>query len=131
MEGRVNTWALAQSPAVPVAWENASYTPTNGTRYIRVRLMPSATENPTMASDHRRLIGIMQIDVVFPTGKGISAGETLAEAISSLFPRGLSLIQAGKKIHIDRSPSFGPVQIDGGWAFIPISIPYRLDTFES
>lgn len=130
LEGRLNTWAAAQTPAVPVAFENIAYTPTNGARYIRVRMVPAETANPTMATDHRRLIGLMQVDIVVPIGNGMGAAETLAEAIVAQFPRGLSLIQSGKKIHIDQSPSIGPALVENGWSFVPVSVRYRLDTFE-
>lgn len=129
LESRLNTWAAAQSPAVPVAWQNVAYTPTTGTRYVRASLLSGETQNPIYGPLHRRLIGILQVDIVAPTGTGMAASEALAESLCTQFKRGTTLTQSGLQIIMDYSPSIGPAQIDEGWVFLPVSIRYRADDF--
>lgn len=129
LETRLNTWAAAQSPAVPVAWQNASYTPTTGVRYVRATILPAETQNPIYGQMHRRLIGIFQVDVMAPTGTGMAASEALAESLCAEFRRGTTLTQDGLTVVMDFSPSIGTAQPEDGWVFLPVSIRYRADDF--
>ena len=129
LESRLNSWATAQS--VPVAWQNVPYSPTTGTRYVRAAILPAETQNPIYGPDHRRLIGILQVDIVAPIGSGMGAIDTLAESICTEFARGTTLTQSGLTIIMDYSPSIGPSLIDEGWVYTPISIRYRADDFSA
>nr|WP_295383550.1 DUF4128 domain-containing protein [Pseudoxanthomonas sp.] len=129
LETRLNTWAAAQSPAVPVAWQNVAYTPTTGTRYVRASLLSGETQNPIYGALHRRLIGMLQVDIVAPTGTGMAASEALAESLCTEFKRGTTLTQDGLTVVMDFSPSIGPAMIEGGWVMLPVSIRYRADDF--
>lgn len=131
LESRLNTWAAAQSPAVPVAWQNAAYTPTTGSRYVRAALLPAETQNPIYGALHRRLVGLLQVDVVAPTGTGMAASEALAESLCTQFRRGTTLTQDGLTVVMDYSPSIGPALIDEGWVALPVSIRYRADDFSA
>lgn len=129
LESRLATWAAAQSPALAVAWQNVAFTPAAGTRYLRATLLPAETQNPIAGAAHRRLIGLLQVDVVSPAGAGMGGEESLADLICAEFRRGTTLTQSGLQIVMDYSPSIGPAQIDEGWTFLPVSIRYRADDF--
>lgn len=129
LESRLNTWAAAQSPAVPVAWQNKDYTPTIGVRYVRAYLLSGDAQNPIFGAQHRRLVGLMQVDVVAPTGTGMAASEALAESLCAQFKRGTTLTQDGLTVVMDASPSIGPTLIEEGWVVLPVSIRYRADDF--
>ena len=50
IESRLTAWAKAQSPAIPIAYENMGYKPTTGQRFLRGTLMPAGTLNPSLAA---------------------------------------------------------------------------------
>lgn len=129
LEARLSTWAAAQTPAVPVAWQNALYTPTTGSRYVRAYLLSGDAQNPIFGAQHRRLVGLLQVDVVAPTGTGMAASEALAESLCTEFKRGTTLTQDGLTVVMDASPSIGSALIEEGWVVLPVSIRYRADDF--
>lgn len=127
LEGRLSAWATAND--IAVAWQAVSTERATGTRHVRATLLPAETGNPTFGGDHRRLIGLMQVDVVIPDGNGMGEAETLAESLCAEFARGTSIASGGLTTHIDRSPTLRPAQPDAGWVALPVSIEYRADDF--
>lgn len=41
IETRLATWAAARVPALPIAFENAPFTPVTGATYLRAFLLPA------------------------------------------------------------------------------------------
>ena len=87
LETRLN----ALSPSVPIAWENAAFSPATSL-FQRVNFLPARTENPTFGDDMHRESGIFQVSVYGAVGKGYAESLMRAELIRSWFPRGLSLV---------------------------------------
>lgn len=130
IEVRLTTWAKAQTPAIPVAFANTDYTPVTGQRYLQGMLMPSDTANPSQGAQHRRYLGIYQVSVRTPAGKGTAESAALAKAIEELFPRPTTLQQGGLNVHIDKTPSIAAGAPDGnGFWMVPVTIEYRTEVF--
>lgn len=129
LEVALNTWSAAQTPAVPVAWQNSAYTPTLGSRYVRANILPAETQNPSLGDDHKRFIGIFQILVYTPDDVGPGAAETIAESLFATFARGTSFTASGVTTRVLDSPSVLPSFNDDGWYVTPVSIRYQSDIY--
>lgn len=127
LESRLKTWADAQVPAIPVAWQNVSYTPASGTRYIRAYLLPAETFDGAITGDYKLYAGIFQLSIYSPDGTGTGAAETIAELLIALFAQNTAIVKLGLTIFIDRTPSMAPSMNDDGWHVLPVSIRYRVD----
>lgn len=129
LESAVATWAAAQTPAVPVQYQNVAYTPAIGTRYLRTFTIPAETENPSLGDAHRRYTGILQANLYMPDGNGSGTGETLADSLLTYFARGESFTISGVTVRILQSPSVNPALNDNGWYIVPVAIRYQADIF--
>lgn len=123
-EKRLNDWAKAQSPPIPVAFENVAFIPP-ASLYVRAFLLSGETQNPSLGGSHQRRIGLFQVSVVAPVNGGARPAETVAEALEALFPRGLTVGPA----QVDTTPSIAPALSDGERYTVPVSIRYRADIF--
>lgn len=126
-ETRINAWASAQVPPIPIAWENTSYTPSPQVLYLRCAMLPAPTQNPSMGAKHERLQGLYQVNVYGVQDQGPAGAEAVADAIIALFPRG-GMVQNGVTINIDTTGSRAQGLNDiNGFFFIPVRIKYRED----
>lgn len=122
LEARIITWADAQSPKIPVALENVSFTkPTIG-GYLETFFLASVTVNPDVEASRERETGILQVNCCVPQGNGTKAANELVAAIITLFP----VLPKTGTVSIEHPPqkSNGLPRDDGFW-IVPISISYR------
>lgn len=125
-ETRLAAWAAAQSPAIPVAYENVTFTPPAG-RYVRCFLMPAPTECETFNGEHRRRMGIFQVSLCMPIGTGPAAAATLAASLDAAFPIALPMTQGGIKIFILSPMAIAPAIQESDRYVVPVSCSYRAD----
>ncbi len=129
LETALNTWASAQTPVMPVAWQNKAYTPTLGARYVQANILPAETGNPSLGDAHKRFIGIFQVLIYAPDNKGAGDAETLAESLFTTFARGTSFTASTVTVRVLDSPSVLPSFNDSGWYVLPVSIRYQSDIY--
>jgi hypothetical protein len=117
------------TPTIQTKKPNLTFAPTIGQPYQRVRLLPTAPENPTVGDDYHRENGIFEVILFYPIGNGTAAALTRAELIKNKFTRGTHLVQNGQVINILRTPYVGP-EIEGpDYYAVPISIEYFSENF--
>lgn len=120
------------TPSWPTAQENALYTPTLGTSYQRVALLPAQTENVEVAGGGvviAREQGIYQVSLYCRADAGAGVAATRADALRAHFQRGTVLSAAGVSVLIVRTPSVAPSMYDGDWYVVPVSVPYLANLF--
>ena len=110
-------------PAIPIAWENVSFTPV-ATGYQRINILPSETRNPTFGGGMVMESGIMQVSLCYPVGNGAATAAARAEELRTWFYRGLSLTESNVTVIIDKTPSIAPAQYEPGLYVIPVSIHF-------
>lgn len=129
-ETRIAAFAAAQTPAMPVAWENVTFAPSPAIAYLQCFMMPAPTQNPWMGVTANRLVGIFQINVYGIQDEGAGPTEQIADALIALFPRGTGMQQNGVTVNIDYTPTRAKGMSDPrGFFFIPVRIRYRQDVF--
>lgn len=125
-ETRLAAWAAAQSPAIPVAYENATFTAPTG-RYVRCYLIPAPTECETFNGEHRRRMGVFQVSLCMPIGSGPAAANALAASLDAAFSLTAPMTQGSIKVFLLSPMSIAPaIQGDDRYV-VPVSCTYRAD----
>ena len=123
LETQINSVSVGFS----TAWENVPFTPTIGTPWQAITLLPSKTDNPTFGDGFRRESGILQISLYYPTNQGSQAAYARAGVLIGAFVRGSTFIQDAIRILVDEHPYIGPAFNNGAWFMVPVSIPFIAD----
>jgi hypothetical protein len=114
----------AMSPALATAYENAPFTPTNGTPYQRVTMLLAQPANDEFSAVHREE-GFLQVDLCYPLGAGPATATARAELIRTTFARGASFTASGVTVNIDRTPEIMPGRTEEDRFVIPVRIPFH------
>jgi hypothetical protein len=126
-ESRLATWAAAQSPAIPVAYENCDFTPPAG-RYVRCFILPANTQSETLDGIHRKRTGIFQVDLCMPIKSGSGAAIALAASLDAAFPLTAPMTQSTLKIFLLSPMSMAAAIQQPDHFVVPVSCAYRADT---
>ena len=121
--------SFASTKGLSVAFEGVPFTPDATKTHLADFLLPAATDNPSMGRDHRRYVGIYQVDVDAPASSNVADLRKLANDLVAHFPRGVALTHAASstKVLIIRTPSISPLIPDGGRMKRAVSIRYQTD----
>ena len=111
--------------APPLVWEGQDYTPTPGTTYAKVDLMPRRPANPTLDERTQDNGGIYQIGLYFPRGTETGRMAALAGEIQTHFAAGTLLTAGIITVRIDGTPAIAAGFPTGDRWLVPVSIRYR------
>ena len=111
------------SPPLATAWENAPFTPTQGTPYQAVTVLLAQPANDEFGPVYREE-GFFQIDLKYPLGAGKGDAITRAELIRTTFPRGASFTASGVTVNIERTPEIMPGRTEPDRFVIPVRIRF-------
>jgi len=110
-------------PALPVARPGVAYQPTANTPHLRTALLAAGSDMASIGEDgttrHR---GIYQLSVVYPSGKGVGALLTKADAVANHFSR-QRLTEGAVAVQCE-VPQLGPVIYEADWVSVPVSVPF-------
>jgi hypothetical protein len=113
-------------PTTPIAWENVKFTPTVGTTYFRVWLLPAKSDVMTLGtSPWIERGGIFQVSVFAPIGTGFGAPKGKAAEVVAAFKPNTSFSYNGLLVIIDHSWISSGMNDEAGWYAVPINIQYR------
>lgn len=128
LESKLQTFASAQTPTLPIAFENQSFVrpdQTSDNFWLECYLMPGPTITATVDASTNRERGIWCVNVWRPSNKGAGKLELLAEQIIKLFP----VIPKVGTVSIEQPGSKSKINITAdGWACIALSFPYRVES---
>jgi hypothetical protein len=126
LESKLQAWAAAQTPPVPIAFENVPFTKPVSGIFLEPIFFSSVTINRNLGAMQTKDVGFLQVNCWAKNGQGMAEVDTLANNIVNLYPT---------------LPKVGPVSIDGpaqsaqakvdvsGWVCIPVTIKYRYETY--
>jgi hypothetical protein len=125
-ESRIKAWAAAQTPPLPIAYQNVPFDPPPG-RYAACYLLPSATQSDTLNGEHRRRIGVFQVSLCMPIGAGSGEATQLAASLDAMIAP--PYIEHGAlRVFILAPMSQAPAIQSTDRYIVPISCTYRCDT---
>lgn len=108
-----------------IAYENRPVSPNKDELYLRATLLPGDVEQSSLGDNGTdRNVGIYQVDVFAPSGKGKKEAIEMADLIANQFKRGTYLNHNGRTLRI-RAVSRQASQNDvNGWFMIPVEVHY-------
>lgn len=124
-EKALKTWADAQTPAIPIAWQNVPFAPPVG-RYLRAFMIAAPTELLSLDGLCKTWRGIFQVSFIMPTGTGSGTAESLAASLSAAFNP--SFVESGIRIYLLKPFSPAPALDEPDRYVVPVSTSYRADT---
>lgn len=120
-ETRLKAWADAQTPAIPVAWENVEFNPPQG-RYVRGHLVPAAAKHLYFDGTGRTRIGFFQVDLCMPVGTGAGAARTLVDSLDAAFS--ITITAGGLRVWLMSPFSAAPPIEKPDRFIVPVSAQY-------
>ena len=121
LSSRLNS--LADAP--PIAFENAKYTPVEGTTWLRESYLPAASSTIGMEpGGSTDFIGVYQISIYTPLDDYKLEAYQLIDSITSHFERGTVLVFEGQAVVVEQV-DVAQGLASGGWWLMPVSVNWR------
>ena len=115
------------SPYMPssnnMAWENRAYTPEPSTPWLRETLIPGSERK--VATDEIQVVGITQLDLMWPLGKGTEEVEALGLAIQNAFKPETKVADHAVVYRTERLTGIN----DEKWYMVPVRLTWRAFAF--
>ena len=115
----------AISPTIATAYENVSFTPSSGVPYQELYDIPASNDHLFIDNSEFEGLGIFQITLKYPSGKGTKDVSNRAELYVSSFPVGRVLTKGTTKVHIIQTPKVNILGVDGDRYVVAVSINYK------
>lgn len=119
----------AITPFIDIVHENEEYSPVAGRPYCEVYAMFATPANPTMGDGFYQELGVLQINLQYPTGAGTADAAERAALIRDVFKRGASFTDGGVTVQIDKTPAIPSGTVDGDRWKVVVRVPFRADIF--
>lgn len=124
IETRLNDWAKAQTPPIPVAFQNVKFTkPTTGP-YLEIIMLADNNINPNVSADSVRTIGMFQINCYAPVGTGMAQVESLANSVVGLYP----VLPKTGTVSIEAPLNTNGSYVEDTFVCIPVRARYRIES---
>lgn len=107
-----------------IAYENVEYEPKTGVAFMALQLSPRPVENPTIGDSYYREVGEFQIFLCYPSRTGSELAFTKAQEIRDSFERGMTLVEGGTEVIIQRTPKINGAMIAEDRYVVPVIIEY-------
>jgi Bacteriophage related domain of unknown function len=113
----------AVAPALPVALENVNFVPpAPSSPYMVAYVLWATPENREMGRGHF-LLGLFQVNCVYPLGGGTAPAVTRALLVKAAFPKGATFTSGGVNAQVTGIPAIGNGSSDGVMWSLPVKIP--------
>lgn len=125
LETKLATFAAAQSPAIPVAYENVSFTRPDSGLWLECYLMSGPTVVATLDASTNRERGIWCVNCWGKLNTGAGKIEALVAQIIKLYP----VLPKVGTVSIEQPGTNSRMNVTSdGWACIQVSFPYRVES---
>lgn len=123
IESRLATWASAQTPKIPVAYENVSFVKPSTGQYLEVYMLQSTAVNNGVDAEGVRHTGMFQINCYSPLNGGMAAVEALAATVVALYP----VVPKTGTVSIEAPLNASQAMPLDGFMCIPVRGRYRVE----
>lgn len=107
------------TPGFATAWENVSFTPSEGVPYQRVNFLFANPDDYSINTEYSQS-GYMQVALFYPLQAGSKDALTYAQLIRDTFKIGNTY--AG--VIINKTPEIGAARIDGDRYMVPVFVRF-------
>lgn len=125
IEAALEERLLTLTDPPPIAWEDVGFEPTTGQGYLRVHHLHNHPRDLFIEGGPAELLGILQVDVVWPAGRGKVEAKQMAEQVAALYAPIQDLPAGNRRIELAQTPAIAGGMPDEGWYTVPISINWR------
>jgi hypothetical protein len=115
---------VLSSVTLEIAYENVKYEPKSDVAFMALQLSPRPVENPTIGDAYYREVGEFQIFLCYPAHKGSAPAFTKAQEIRDSFERGMTLVEGGTEVIIQRTPRINGAMVSEDRYVVPVIIEY-------
>ncbi len=127
-EARLKAWAGARVPVLRIAYQGVKFVPQTDETYLAAFTLPASVDSQDLQGAHRLYLGIFQVSIVVPAGKGTGAAEAMADELAALFPLNLRLTRDSMTVMVYTPVEPGPGISEDATYTVPVSFRYRSDT---
>lgn len=124
IEQRLNNWAKAQVPPIPVSVEGFEFKKPVDGPYLEVFLLGDSNVSANLAAEGVRHYGMFQVNCYYPANNGMGDVEELRDAVVALYP----VLPKIGTVSIEKPLSWSGGTVIDGFAFIPIRANYRVES---
>jgi hypothetical protein len=129
IQGALESAVAVMSPPIDTVHGNESYNPIAGQPYQEVYVMFATPSNPTMGDGFYQELGVLQINLRYPTGTGTADAAERAEMIRQTFKRGASFTSDGITVQINKTPAIPAGVVEGDRWKVVVRAPFHADVF--
>lgn len=115
--------ALDAATALPIAWENHPFKPTERVPYLAAFILGAEPEDVEVGSSYRDR-GVFAMNLVYPVGNGPKAAEAVAQVLADTFYRGSTFTAGGTTVRVERQPEIGTGRTEGETYVLPVRVRY-------
>jgi hypothetical protein len=119
----------AIQPPLDTVHGNEEHAPAAGRPYQEVYVMFATPANPTMGDGFYQELGVLQVNLQYPTGVGSAEATEHAELIRQAFKRGSSFSADGITVQIDKTPEASSGIVDGDRWKVVVRAPFHADIY--
>ena len=111
--------------APPIAFENAKYTPVEGTTWLRESYLPAASSTIGMEpGGSTDFTGVYQVSIYTPLDDYKLESHQLIDSITAHFARGTRLVFEGQAVVVEQV-NVSQGLASGSWWLMPVSVNWR------
>ena len=111
--------------APPIAFENAKYTPVEGTTWLRESYLPAASSTIGMEpGGSTDFTGVYQVSIYTPLDDYKLESHQLIDSITAHFARGTMLVFEGQAVVVEQV-NVSQGLASGSWWLMPVSVNWR------
>lgn len=116
---------LAVAPAIDTAFENTTFKPRANEPYQQLHFLPAKPEAAVIDDSISEVLGVFQITLRYPAGKGVEDVLGRASLYERAFSVGAKFEHAGVKTYIYRPAEINILGVDGDRYGVAVSIYFK------
>lgn len=124
IETRLSDWAKAQTPPIPVAFQNVKFNKPLTGPFLEVYLLGDSSISSDLSASNVRTYGMFQINCYAPVNTGMAQVETLAQSVVDLYPVVPKTGTVSIEAPLNTSGSF----VVDSYVCIPVRARYRTES---
>lgn len=123
--------SITTSPVLPIAYPDTKFTrPADNGPYLQASLFFATTATISIGDDDpNQILGFLQVEVVWPEGRGEQEASEVASQVIDHFSRGTVMTEGTTKVKVVQAPYKMTVLKDPPYTRTPVTV--RFESFAS